>query len=41
MVVFGRGRDVDGEVKVQRGEVVVARWADVRELVDKGELELV
>lgn len=41
VVVFGRGRDADGDVEVQRGEVVVARWADVRELVEKGEMELV
>ena len=39
--VEGRGRDEDGNVEVRRGEVVVARWADVKELVEKGELELV
>lgn len=41
VVVFGRGREVDGNVEVQRGEVVVARWADVKELVEKGDMELV
>lgn len=41
VVVFGKGRDVDGEIEVQRGEVVVARWADVKELVEKGDMELV
>jgi len=41
VIVRGRGRDVDGEVEVGRGEVVVARWSDVRELVEKGEMELV
>ncbi|RDL29935.1 putative SLD5 Part of GINS, replication multiprotein complex [Venustampulla echinocandica] len=41
VVVKGRGRDGDAEWEVGRGEVVVARWADVKGLVDKGELELV
>jgi len=41
VAVRGRGRDGDGEIDVQRGEVVVARWSDVRGLVDKGEMELV
>jgi GINS complex subunit 4 len=41
VVVRGRGRDGDGEIEVARGEVVVARWSDVRGLVDKGEMELV
>lgn len=41
VVVRGRGRDGDGEIDVQRGEVVVARWSDVREHVEKGEMELV
>jgi len=41
VVVRGRGRDGDGEVEVERGEVVVARWSDVRDLVEKGEMELV
>lgn len=36
-----RGRDGDGVANVERGEVVVARWADVRDSVAKGELELV
>lgn len=41
VVVLGRGRDADGEIEVQRGEVVVVRWADVRDLVQSGEMELV
>ena len=41
VIVRGRGRDGDGEVEVERGEVVVARWSDVRDLVEKGEMELV
>jgi GINS complex subunit 4 len=41
VVVRGRGRDGDGEIEVARGEVVVARWADVRVHVEKGEMELV
>jgi GINS complex subunit 4 len=41
VIVRGRGRDGDGEVEVERGEVVVARWSDVRELVEKGEMEMV
>lgn len=41
VAVHGRGRDGDGEVPVDRGEVVIARWADVRDLVEKGEMELV
>jgi hypothetical protein len=28
-------------VEVGRGEVVVARWADVREFVERNEMELV
>lgn len=41
VIVRGRGRDGDGEVEVGRGEIVVTRWSDVRELVEKGEMELV
>jgi GINS complex subunit 4 len=41
VIVRGRGRDGDGEVEVERGEVVVARWSDVKDLVEKGEMELV
>ncbi|KAL3419269.1 DNA replication complex gins protein sld5 [Phlyctema vagabunda] len=37
----GRGREKDGEVELRRGEVVVARWRDVREAVERGDLELV
>jgi GINS complex subunit 4 len=40
-VVRGRGRDGDGEIEVARGEVVIARWADVRGHVENGEMELV
>jgi len=36
-----RGRDEDGVADVMRGEVVVARWADVKDSVEKGEMELV
>ena len=41
LVVKGRGRDADGEIAVSRGEVVVARWVDVRAFVENGEMELV
>jgi len=41
VVVKGKGRDGDGEIEVSRGEVVVARWSDVRHHVEKGEMELV
>jgi len=41
VLVSVRGRDDDGEAEVERGEVVVVRWADVKEQVEKGELELV
>lgn len=36
-----RGRDGDGVASVGRGEVVVARWADIRGAVERGEMELV
>lgn len=41
VIVKGRGRDADAEWEVKRGEVIVARWADVKGLVGSGELELV
>ncbi|PBP27714.1 DNA replication complex gins protein sld5 [Diplocarpon rosae] len=41
VVVNGRGRDGDGEVDVERGDIVIARWSDVKDLVEKGEMELV
>ncbi|EKD20664.1 uncharacterized protein L3040_006387 [Drepanopeziza brunnea f. sp. 'multigermtubi'] len=41
VAVHGKGRDGDGEVEVERGEVVIARWSDVKDLVEKGEMELV
>ena len=39
--IRGRGRDKDDDSEVGRGEVVVARWADLREHVENGEMELV
>ncbi|POS87343.1 hypothetical protein EPUL_003357 [Erysiphe pulchra] len=39
--VTGRGRNENGEIGIARGEVVVAKWSDVREFVKKGEMELV
>lgn len=36
-----RGRDGDGVASVGRGEVIVARWADVRGAVERGDMELV
>ncbi|CAG8955375.1 hypothetical protein HYFRA_00011359 [Hymenoscyphus fraxineus] len=39
--VKSRGRDADGEVEVERGEIVVARWSDIKEQVERGEMELV
>ncbi|KAG0650760.1 DNA replication complex GINS SLD5 [Hyphodiscus hymeniophilus] len=41
VIITGRGRDGDGEIEVARGEVVVARWADVKDHVENGEMELV
>ncbi len=41
IVVIGRGRERDGEVQVARGEVVVARWADVKVHVENGEMQLI
>ncbi|RFU28925.1 hypothetical protein B7463_g7405, partial [Scytalidium lignicola] len=37
LLVSARGRDADGEVEVRRGEVVIARWADVRPYVERDE----
>lgn len=39
--VEGRGRDEDGRMEAKRGDVVVARWGDIRELVGKREVELI
>lgn len=39
--VLGRGRDGDDVKDVERGEVVIARWSDIKEHVEKGEMELV
>lgn len=39
--VLGRGRDGDDVKDVGRGEVVIARWSDIKGYVEKGELELV
>ncbi|KAG9248516.1 hypothetical protein BJ878DRAFT_399821, partial [Calycina marina] len=41
VLVRGRGRDQDEEAEVSRGEIVVARWADLQEHVENGEMELV
>jgi len=41
VVVQASGRDEDTQVEVVKGEVVVARWSDVKEFVEKGEMELV
>ncbi len=40
-VVEGRGRDSDSQMDAKAGEVVVARWADVKPLVESGDAELV
>ncbi|KAF4633400.1 hypothetical protein G7Y89_g4719 [Cudoniella acicularis] len=40
VVVRSHGRDKDLEIGVKRREVVVARWADVREQVEDGEWSL-
>jgi GINS complex subunit 4 len=40
-LVLGRGRDVDDQMEAVAGEVVVARWADVKPLVESGDAELV
>lgn len=41
VAVKGRGTNEDGQIDVARGEVVAARWSDVRSHVQKGEMELV
>ena len=40
-LVEGRGRDADDQMEARAGEVVVTRWADVKELVRNGDAELV
>lgn len=40
-LVEGRGRDADDQMEGRAGEVVVVRWADVKELVKNGDAELV
>lgn len=40
-VVEGRGRDSDNNMNGRAGEIVVVRWADVKELVKNGDAELV
>jgi GINS complex subunit 4 len=40
-IVEGRGRDRDDQMDARAGEVVVARWADVKSLVERGDAELV
>lgn len=39
--VHGRGINVDDEVEAIKGEVLIARWSDVKPLVLKGDAELV
>lgn len=41
VTVNARGRDVDDSMDAQAGEVVVARWSDVKTLVERGDAELV
>lgn len=40
-LVEGRGRDADDEMDARAGEVLVARWSDVKKLVVRGDAELV
>lgn len=40
-LVEGRGRDTDDVVEATAGEVLIARWADVKPLVLRGDAELV
>ncbi|KAI9736824.1 MAG: GINS complex subunit [Claussenomyces sp. TS43310] len=39
--VEGRDRDVDAMTTAKAGDIVVARWEDVKHLVDQGDAELV
>jgi GINS complex subunit 4 len=39
--VEARGRDSDGGMDAKRGDVVVARWADVKDVVERGDAELI
>lgn len=41
VIVEGKGRDADDQMDAKVGEVVVARWSDVKPLVEKGDAELV
>jgi GINS complex subunit 4 len=41
VMVEGKGRDADDQMNAKVGEVVVARWSDVKALVERGDLELV
>lgn len=41
VVVEGRGRNEDGRMDAERGDVVVARWGDMKELIGNGEVELI
>lgn len=41
VVVEGKGRDLDESMDARAGEVVVARWSDVKSLVERGDAELV
>lgn len=40
-LVQGRDRDTDVQTEARAGDVLVARWADVKELVDVRDAELV
>jgi GINS complex subunit 4 len=39
--IVGSGRDKDDHFDAVAGEVVVVRWSDVRDLVERGDAELV
>lgn len=41
ILVEGRGRDADDQMDARAGEVLVVRWADVKEAVERGDAELV
>lgn len=39
--VRATGKTNDGEIEVARGEIILAKWSDVRELIENEEMELV
>jgi GINS complex subunit 4 len=41
VMLEGKGRDADDQMDAKAGEVVVARWSDVKPLVERGDVELV